>query len=423
MEETFHLTQPVEPFCLGDDDSVDLPAASKRRNRIVGYIATFMVTFTLGTTEIFAPWYSGLLGGSGFEIGWAMGSFGIVYMISPALGGRFSDRVGRKRSLVVATIAYIGVLVLYLNPYLVSPLYLIAVRALEGLVYGFVAPSIQGMLAELTPEAECEVLGNFSTSWSAGMIFSPFVIAYVEGLYEPVATIYVVLAIELISLGLIAGFLQGYRRKKSDIQKQNAEQDSPEVVLRRASKTSPRFIASYLSIMLWGVVSTVILALFPSYVETLPGFTSQDWGFMLLVWNGVRTIAFVLTARLPDQSMSSVITYGAILSALSSAVLFLFTDFWMLTIAMVVSGVAVGFSYLGALYLIVSATDIEKGSYAGLVESMGGVGLFLGPILGGWLADFQLTLPYLMCTVLSVIVIIGIIPLLRREKKNVEATL
>ena len=352
-----------------------------------------------------------------------MGSFGIVYMISPALGGRFSDRVGRKRSLVVATIAYIGVLVLYLNPYLVSPLYLIAVRALEGLVYGFVAPSIQGMLAELTPEAECEVLGNFSTSWSAGMIFSPFVIAYVEGLYEPVATIYVVLAIELISLGLIAGFLQGYRRKKSDIQKQNAEQDSPEVVLRRASKTSPRFIASYLSIMLWGVVSTVILALFPSYVETLPGFTSQDWGFMLLVWNGVRTIAFVLTARLPDQSMSSVITYGAILSALSSAVLFLFTDFWMLTIAMVVSGVAVGFSYLGALYLIVSATDIEKGSYAGLVESMGGVGLFLGPILGGWLADFQLTLPYLMCTVLSVIVIIGIIPLLRREKKNVEATL
>ncbi len=414
------MTQPIEPFCLGDDDSVDLPASSRRRNRLVGYISTFLVTFTLGTTEIFAPWYTGILGGSGFEIGWAMGSFGIVYMVSPALGGRFSDRVGRKRSLTIATIAYIGVLVLYLNPYLVSPLYLITIRALEGLVYGFIAPSIQGMLAELTPEAECEVLGNFSTSWSAGMIFSPFVIAYVEGLYQPISTIYVVLAIELVSLGLIAGLLQGYRRKKVTVDDATNNDSTKETSLKSASKTSPRFIASYLSIMLWGVVSTVVLALFPSYVETLPGLTSDHWGIMLLVWNGVRTVAFIVTARLPEQSMSSVITYGAILSAVSSAMLFAFTDFWMLAMAMVVSGVAVGFSYLGALYLIVSATDIEKGAYAGLVESMGGVGLFLGPILGGWLADFQLTLPYLMCTILSVVVIIGIIPLLRREKLKAQ---
>jgi MFS family permease len=372
-----------------------------------------------------------MLGGSGFEMGWALGSFGVVYMISPALGGRFSDRIGRKKSLTIATFAYIMVLLLYLNPFplslvfVVSPLYLIIVRALEGLVYGFITPSIQGMLAELTPEAECEVLGNFSTSWSAGMILSPFVIATVEGLYEPVATIYVVLAIELVSLGLIGGFLHGYRRRP-----QRANEADPAVepigrtaaVPAEASKTSPRFMASYLSIMLWGVVSTVILALFPSYVETLPGFNADTWGVMLLVWNGVRTIAFIVTARLPEQSMGSVITYGAILSAVSSAILVVFTDYLMLAVAMVVSGIAVGFSYLGALYLIVSATKIEKGAYAGLVESMGGVGLFIGPILGGWLADVYLTLPYLMCTVLSVIVVVGILPLLQKEKKLQRAT-
>lgn len=410
------MHEPLEPFCLDDDEKPDMPESAKRRNRLVAYIATFLVTFTLGTTEIFAPWYIDALGGSGFEMGWAMGSFGIVYMISPALGGRLSDRIGRRKSLLIATSAYILVLILFLNP-IATPLYLIIIRGLEGLVYGFIAPSNQAMLAELTPEAECEVLGNFSTAWSAGMIFSPIILTFMDVNYGPISGIYVVIVIELIMLGLIGGFLQGYQRKSLSGQvKEGGVQDA--IVDESQSKTSPRFIASYLSIMLWGVISTVILALFPAYVESLSGLTTGDWGIMLLVWNGVRTIAFIITARLPERSMGKVILTGAILSAISSGIIFVFTDFWMLTLSMILSGIAVGFSYLGALYLIVSSTKIEKGAYAGLVESMGGIGLFLGPIIGGWLGDFSGELTYLMCMILSIIVLIGIIPLLRKERSG-----
>ena len=411
------MHEPIEPFCLDNAVKADMPESAKRRNRIVAYIATFLVTFTLGTTEIFAPWYVGELGGSGFEMGWAMGSFGIVYMISPSLGGRFSDRVGRRTSLLVATFSYILVLFFFLNPF-ASPIYLIVIRALEGLVYGFIAPSNQAMLAELTPEAECEVLGNFSTAWSAGMIFSPFVLAFMESNYGPASSIYVVIGIEFIMLGLIGGFLQGYRRKTSfDTPMENVYDTN--VSSGTPSKTSPRFIASYLSIMLWGVISTVILALFPAYVESLPGLTAGDWGTMLLTWNGVRTIAFIITARLPEKHMSSVILMGAVLSAISSGVMFVFIDFSMLVVAMIISGTAVGFSYLGALYLIVSSTKIQKGAYAGLVESMGGIGLFLGPIVaGGWRDSFGGAFPYLMCMILSIIVFVGIIPLLMKERNS-----
>jgi len=51
------MQEPVELFCLDDAEKQDMPDSAKRRNRIVAYIATFLVTFTLGTTEIFAPWY------------------------------------------------------------------------------------------------------------------------------------------------------------------------------------------------------------------------------------------------------------------------------------------------------------------------------------------------------------------------------
>ena len=88
---------------------------------------------------------------------------------------------------------------------------------------------------------------------------------------------------------------------------------------------------------------------------------------------------------------------------------------------MILSGVGVGFSYLGALYLVVSATQSEKGAYAGLVESMGGVGLFAGPIIGGWLMDLNRPLslgyPFLMSGVLAVIILLVMIPMVIRSRK------
>ena len=104
--------------------------------------------------------------------------------------------------------------------------------------------------------------------------------------------------------------------------------------------------------------------------------------------------------------MTRIILVGALLSAISGVLLFIFVDFWIFAVAMIISGLAVGFNYLGALYLVVSATDVDKGTYAGLVESMGGVGLFIGPIVGGWVMSYGLTLPYLMYAGLSIVVLI-----------------
>jgi MFS family permease len=173
--------------------------------------------------------------------------------------------------------------------------------------------------------------------------------------------------------------------------------------------------------MLWGVVSTIVLGLFPSYITILGDlgypFGAEDFGNLLLVWNFARTLTFIVIARLSGEHMKQAIVVGALLSIISGLMLFLFIDIWIFTIAMVVAGIAVGLNYLGALYIVVSATDIEKGANAGLVESMGGVGLFLGPIVGGWFMEIGLTLPYLMWTLLGVLVLVLIEVLLRRNKR------
>ncbi|MFX0053627.1 MAG: MFS transporter [Promethearchaeota archaeon] len=412
------MHEPCEPFCLDVDGEPDLTPEIRKKNRIVGYITTFLVVFVLGTTEIFASWYVFRLGGTPLESGIAFGVFGFVYMFSPAIGGRLSDRVGRKKTLLVSTAAYVGVILLYLLPF-IQTIHLIAIRTVEGLVFGFIAPTIEGMVAELEPESQVATLGNFSTAWSASMILPPMIIAYLAGIYGDLSSIYVILAIEVFSLAIIALFLQAYKRKPETPENLNT---ATQITTReqKASKASPIFIASYLSVMLWGVVSTVILALFPSYIENLVllgyPFATEDFGNLLLIWNIVRTAGFIAIARMPGDYMKTVILLGAILSAISGFLLFSFIDIWVFAIAMMLSGLGVGFNYLGALYLVVSATDLEKGAHAGLVESMGGVGLFLGPIVGGWVTGFGLTFPYLMYALLAVVILLMMMVLLRRSK-------
>ena len=396
----------------------------KRHIRIVGYLVTLLGTFSLGITEIFASWYAGILGATPYEMGWAMGSFGIVYMISPALGGKVSDRIGRKNSLLIATGAYISVLLLYPQPFIV-PMHLIMIRALEGLFFGLFNPTIEAMVAELCPGSQAAVLGNFSTSWSAGMIMSPFVIAYMATNYGNVTSIYVALAIEMICLGLIGLGVKDYRLSRASVVSkselevhQHIEPSGESRARLKGPKTSTRFVASYLSLTLFGFVSTIILSLFPSYIQGLPGYGTQSFGNLLVIWNVTRTFAFAACSKFPHEWMGKVVMAGAVFTTVSMFPISFLTDLISLTAAMILCGIGVGFSYLGALYIVVSASDQEKGAHAGMVESLAGVGFFAGPIAGGWIAGYGLTLPYFLAMVYGLVSMILIAVMLRTSKSK-----
>ncbi len=396
----------------------------KRHVRIVAYSATFLSTFSLGITEIFASWYAGKLGATPFEMGLAMGSFGIVYMFSPAIGGKISDRIGRKKSLMIATGAYICLLLLYPQPFII-PLHLILIRALEGLFFGLFNPTVEAMVAELCPGSQAAVLGNFSTSWSAGMIMSPFVLAYMATNFGSVTSIYVALAIEIVTLGLIGFAVKDYRLTKTtpvtaakSESRLDSGPDSGNIGGHRSLRTSTRFVASYLSLALFGFVSTVILSLFPTYIQGLPGYGPQTFGNLLVVWNVTRTLAFLACSKFPHKWMGRAIIAGTVFITASMFPISFLTDLTSLMIAMVLCGIGAGFSYLGALYIVVSASDEEKGAHAGIVESLAGVGFFAGPMAGGWVAGFGFTLPYRLSLIYGIITVILVAAALRASRRQ-----
>ncbi|MHA1958918.1 MAG: MFS transporter [Candidatus Thorarchaeota archaeon] len=401
---------------------VCLAEPEKKRARLVGYSLTFLATFSLGVTELFAPWYAGELGAGPFIMGWAMGSFGLVYMVSPLIGGRVSDRIGRKASLIVATVAYLGILLVYPQPF-IMPIHLVLLRALEGLFFGLFYPTIEAMVAELCPESQGAVLGNFASSWSLGMILSPFVLTFMATNFGNVTSIYVVFVVELAALALTVGLVRSYTIDQIQPRLQQEASfpfPAPEEIEdadKSDIRTSPRFMASYLSIALFGVVSTVLLAHFPSFVEDTLGYAILDFGSILVVWNVSRTIAFLGLTRTSQDRMGEVMVVGALLTAISMALVYFLTDLVFLSVAMALCGVGVGFSNLGGLYTVVSATENEKGAYAGIVESLAGLGFFVGPIAAGLIAEYSASLPYIVMALYAFITLIFVVILLSKSRK------
>ncbi len=159
-----------------NDSRLVLAEPEKRRARIIGYILTFMATFSLGTSEIFAPWYAGILGASTFEMGWAMGSFGLVYMVSPILGGKVSDRIGRKAPLALCLVTTAGVTLMI--PFSTDLLTLSIILGIYGAVIGLSGPSM-AYVTDVSPKDKLEIsMGLYRMISDFGFVVGPLLLGF-----------------------------------------------------------------------------------------------------------------------------------------------------------------------------------------------------------------------------------------------------
>ena len=141
----------------------------------------------------------------------------------------------------------------------------------------------------------------------------------------------------------------------------------------------------------------------------------------MLVLGGVQTVAFLVlgtgySTRWHYQfTPLLIVQLLAILSFLGIG-LTQHTILWAFAFAVV--GVSVAFTYFSSLYYGLDR-HVDKGNKSGWHEAILGVGIMLGPFLGGISADSALGVqsPYLLCAVATAIaVLIEILMLLKHSR-------
>ncbi len=95
----------------------------------------------------------------------------------PSIGGRISDIIGRKASLMIAMGAYAGTTLIYIFSTQIWMIYIAA--TCEGISLAFLWPAISALIVDLSSIKTKDTNTNvYMSSWNLGSIVGPFVAGF-----------------------------------------------------------------------------------------------------------------------------------------------------------------------------------------------------------------------------------------------------
>ena len=358
------------------------------------------------------PFYVKTLGGSGvdvlgmhFGIGMIMGfivaAFTLAQLLSAPMWGRFSDRVGRRPTLLIAlgasAIAYLifgfahSLLVLFLS------------RIVQGAGGGTVGV-IQAYVADSTdPKDRARALGWLSATTNLGVALGPVLGSFAlalgkRDLMPGSGTLQMghaapgIMAAALCVLNMI--FAARYLTESRDFSEQplagEVRRTSSQAIWRvisHPSEPSSRLIWIYAIAIGAFQGSFSVLALF---LNARFQVTEQTIGYFFMYVGAISVFARVLLlGRAVDWlGEANLSRLGIVLLAAGVLGMPLSQNLGMLAVAvaLIPLGTAFTFPCVTALLSRVTATR-ERGLYMGMQQTYGGVARIIAPLFFGWAFD------------------------------------
>jgi len=359
------------------------------------------------------PFYVKTLGGSGIQIlgmhfgigiisGCIVAAFTIAQLLSAPMWGRFSDRVGRRPTLLIALGASA---IAYLIFGLAHSLFLLFLsRIVQGAGGGTVGV-IQAYVADSTPPQDrARALGWLSATTNLGVALGPVLgsFAITLGKYDVMpgpATLKMGHAAPgIIAAGLCLAnmaFAARYLNESRDLNEQTPQagevrRTSSQAIWRvisHSSEPSSRLIWIYAIAIGAFQGSFSVLALF---LNARFQVTEQTIGYFFMYVGSISVFTRVLLlGRMVDWLGEAKLSrLGLVLLAAGVVGMPLSRNLWMLAlaVALIPLGTAFTFPCVTALLSRVIAPR-ERGLYMGMQQTYGGVARIIAPLFFGWSFD------------------------------------
>lgn len=148
----------------------------KEARRNVNYLAglDFIISLGFGLIMPLFPQYVKLLGGGALEVGILFSSFVLTRALLSTPFGNWSDKIGRKRLILIGSFLYAFLAILFTIPE--DWFGLIFVRGFQGVASAMVWPVSEALIIDSCPVAKRgESLGKVVMSSNLGMVFGPFI--------------------------------------------------------------------------------------------------------------------------------------------------------------------------------------------------------------------------------------------------------
>ncbi len=339
------------------------------------YITIFLTATGLGTASFMLPVYATSLGANYVDLG-LMGAFrNVVYTLMTLTVGYLLDRFERIR--IYFSFMIIGVVVVALFGVMTQVALLIVWSSLLGLVSAAFWVTASTLTANISPpDRLSQSMGRYNLSWILGFVVGPTAGGFISGAYGFQALFLCLASVITVSVAVI------FLRIKPAITLSNRN-DS-----KGFNLTPLRGLGlAYLTLIPFTCILGIYMAIMPGYLK-LVGLTPALVGLLLTMTNGVRGIGFFNAERFIAWGTQRSVSLASLLLFMGMLVFSFASSTLEYALPLVLYGIAAGIMTPLMLDYIAKRCDKRSlGAAMGLHEGVYGVGMCLGPMVGGAIAE------------------------------------
>ncbi len=394
------------------------PTGASLRAELATYGTTMFGLCTLSMGSLVIPLWAVMIGASPFWIGMAVGARSLLPLFLSIHGGTLMDRLGVRRVMLMVATAGLVLPVLY--PLFPSVAALIVLQLLMGLVGTFAWNGAQTMLGQIG-RGHSTMAGRFTLATTAGSFVGPLLGGIVWQHFGPNV------AFPLMSLWAL-GTMAAVRLYPAG---GGAGEARPSL---RAGDLVPR-LADYAAAVQLALVPAMSLVVLGTFVRNIAYGTRQSFysvyldtvridaseiGLLLALGSVVGGPAALLVGPLARRFQPyQILIASQILLTLAISLTPLFVEVPPLAMLAVLFGLANG---LNLPTLLMSMSGSAEPGTQGLASSLRTtvniVGAFLSPVIMGIVAQwFGLSLAFYVVGALALVMLIPMVPLVRRMKR------
>jgi MFS family permease len=339
------------------------------------YVTIFLTATGLGTASFMLPVYATSLGAGYVDLGLMGALRNVVYTVMTLTVGYLLDRFERIRIYIAGML--LGVIVVALFGVMTQIVLLIAWSSLLGLVSAAFWVTASTLTANISPpDRLSQSMGRYNLSWILGFVVGPTAGGYISEVLGYQALFLCLAALIVVSIGVIMWRIR------------------PAITLLNRSETKGLSLAplrrlglAYLTLIPFTCVLGIYMAIMPGYLK-LVGLAPALVGLLLTMTNGVRGVGFFNSERSIALGIRRSVSLAAVLLFVGMMVFSYATSLVEYAIPLVLYGVAAGIMTPVMLDYIAKNCDKENlGAAMGLHEGVYGVGMCLGPMIGGTIAE------------------------------------
>ena len=372
------------------------------------YLPVLLIDFAFTSILTNTSFYTSYLGLSSTFLGVLMAVTTAFFAVLAIPFGRLSDRIDR-RYLLYAACLVLGVVSIGL-PRCQNSMHLMLIFPGIGISMALFWPAYEAWLAER--EGEGQLIHRvmlFNLFWSIGVTLGPAFSSYLYGDANPFRPFYLAGVLCLLTLGtIIANSLRTSDVPQTDSSSEITTEPPETLYPPQPVRTMHLNLARCANFTSWFLLG-VLRRLAPKLTKEM-GMLPSTFGNLMLTLGGMQTLAFLVLGT--GYSTRWHYRFGPVLIVQLLAVIS-FLGIWKIqhtllwVFAFGIIGVSAAFTYFNSLYYGLDR-HVDKGNKSGWHEAILGLGILLGPLLGGISADslWGTQSPYLLCAAAVVITIL-----------------